>query len=216
MKKSYYPLFLNLDAKKCVIFGGGEVALRKVKMLLDFRTDVAVISPEVCPELVELGKNRTIKIIARKYHPDDLNDALIAIAATDDEKTNQVIAHEAGRKGVLVNVVDRPELCDFIVPAYIKRGDVTIAVSTNGKSPALARKIRARLEQDFGEEYAALAELIGEVRGELRKLNARLDGENWQEALDLDLLTELLRKGETGKARAILLDSLKTAGEVSS
>lgn len=215
MKKTlYYPVMLNLQDKKCIVFGGGEVALRKVKMLRDFGAEVTVISPALCPGLAGLADRKAINALRRHYQPGDLKGVFIAIAATDDRNVNTTIANEARELGVLVNVVDVPELCDFIVPAYVRRGDVTIAVSTAGKSPALARKIRARLEQEFGEEYAALAQLVGEVRNELKELNTEADGETWQEALDLDLLIALLKKGEAGKARAILLNSLKTTGGV--
>lgn len=209
-KSSYYPVFLNLDGKKCVVFGGGEVALRKVKMLRDFGAEVTVISPALCPGLVTLAGSRVINALRRAYRPGDLNNAFVVIAATDEKDVNAAIASEARELGVLVNIINAPEVCDFIVPAYVRRGDVTIAVSTAGRSPALARHIRGRLEREFGEEYAALAQLIGEVRSELRELNTKPDSETWQEALDLDLLIDLLKKGESSKARAILLNGLKT------
>ncbi|HUU08288.1 MAG TPA: hypothetical protein VMW61_02065, partial [Dehalococcoidales bacterium] len=110
---------------------------------------------------------------------------------------------------VLVNVVDDAQNSDFIVPSCLRRGDVTIAVATAGRSPALARKIRTRLEKDFGEEYAALAQLIDEVRAEVKKRGITVGGDDWQEALDLDELTKLLRKGEREKARALILSRLK-------
>jgi precorrin-2 dehydrogenase/sirohydrochlorin ferrochelatase len=198
-KASYYPVFLNLDGRKCTVFGGGEVALRKVKMLSDFGAEVTVISPALCPGLAGLADRKAINALRRDYQPSDLKGAFIAIAATDDRDINTAIASEARELGVLVNVVNVPELCDFIVSAYVRRGDVTIAVSTAGKSPALARKIRARLEQEFGEEYAALAQLVGDVRSELKELNIRADGETWQEALDLDLLIALLKKARPVK-----------------
>lgn len=211
---SCYPMFLNISGKRCLVVGGGEIALRKVKMLLDFEAAVTVISPALCSGLAELTEQKKINVLRRGYEPSDLKDAFIAIVATDDKSVNAEITREARGLGVLVNVVDVPELCDFIVPAYVRRGDVTIAVSTAGKSPALARKIRARLEQEFGEEYAALAELISEVRSELKESNSKADGETWQKSLDLDLLITLLRKDEAGKAKATLLNSLKTTGGV--
>jgi precorrin-2 dehydrogenase/sirohydrochlorin ferrochelatase len=110
----------------------------------------------------------------------------------------------------LVNVVDVPELSDFIVPSYVLRGDVTLAISTAGRSPALARKLRSQLEEQFGEEYGTLARLAGEVRAEVRKDGAAIDGETWQAALDIDRLLDLIRSGETEKAKAVLLDGLRT------
>jgi len=110
---------------------------------------------------------------------------------------------------VLVNVVDDAENSSFILPSYVRRGDVTIAISTAGRSPALARKIRTKLEEDFGDEYASLALLIAEVRAEVKRQGIKVDGDAWQKALELGLLTDLLRRGDSEKARALLLSSLK-------
>jgi siroheme synthase-like protein len=110
---------------------------------------------------------------------------------------------------VLVNVVDDAENSDFIVPSCLRRGDLTVAVSTGGKSPALARKIRSRLQKEMGEEYAALVSIIGEVRSEMKRQGVEVNPEDWQVALDLDLLLDLLRRGESDKARTILLDNLE-------
>ncbi len=205
----YYPVFLNIEGKKCVVVGGGQVALRKVKALLEHKASVAVISPDLCPELNGLAESGAICVSRRSYQAGDLAGALIAIAATDDRRINLRISKEAKKTGVLVNVVDDADNSDFIVPSRICRGDVVIAISTAGKSPALARKIRTRLEKDFGEEYAALARLIDEVRAELKQAGIKVDGDDWQEALDLDLLIGLLKKGESQKAKALLLNNLK-------
>ena len=136
-------------------------------------------------------------------------NASIAIAATSDKSTNLAVVQEARRNAVLVNVVDEPENSDFIVPSYMRRGEITIAISTAGRSPALARKIRTKLEKELGDEYASLASLIGEVRAEVKRQGIKVNGDAWQEALDLDLLIELLRKGDNEKSQAILLSSLK-------
>ncbi len=214
-KLSYYPAFLNLSGKKCAVFGGGQIALRKVKMFLDFGAEVEAISPELCPELVQLVSSGTINAVTRGYQPGDLRGVFFAIAATDDRNANVEIAREGRREGVLVNVVDVPELCDFIVPSYLRRGDLTIAISTTGQSPALARKIRARLEREFDEEYSALARLINDVRAEIKRQGIRVDADAWQEALDIDLLISLLKQGEVQEARTILINSLKRNIEVS-
>jgi len=205
---SYYPLFLKVRGRKCVVVGGGEVALRKVEVLLGYGAEVKVISPCVCPELAELGSQNSIRIVERKYQEGDLEDTFVAIAATDDNEINKAVVSEAGQKSVLVNVVDDAEKSDFIVPSYMRRGDITIAVSTSGRSPALARKLRLKLESEFGEEYALLADAIGDIRDELKKKRIRVDAETWQQALDLDVIIALLRKGEAEKARTVLLDNL--------
>ena len=185
------------------------MALRKVKGLLEHGASVEVISLDVCPELRELAKAKKIGLKGKKYEPADLNVTFVAIAATTDSETNQEVASEARRQKILVNVVDNPEQSDFIVPAYLCRGNLTVAVSTAGKSPALARKIRTRLENNFGEEYASLTDLIGEVRAELKQKALRPSGDDWQKALDLDLLIELLRTGQREKAKTTLLGNLK-------
>ncbi len=206
---AYYPVFLSLGAKRCVVVGGGQVALRKVRVLLEYGASVEVISPDFCSELVQMAEGGKVRLLSREYRAGDLKDAFVAIVATDDSRTNRKVAGEARRNTVLVNVVDDAENSDFILPSYLRRGDVTIAVSTSGRSPALARKIRARLEDDFGEEYACLALLINEVRAEIKRQGIKVSGDLWQEALDLDLLSGLVREGNSEKARAVLLGNLK-------
>jgi siroheme synthase-like protein len=191
------------------VVGGGQVALRKVRALLEHGADVEVISPEPCPELVQLAETGEIRSLNRKYRAGDLTGVFIAITATDNADTNRQVLAEARKGAVLLNVVDDAENSDFIVPSYLRRGQVTVAVSTAGKSPALARKIRSRLEKELGDEYASLALLINEVRTEVKLEGIKLDGDDWQEALDLDQLLGLLRRGEMEKARATLLSNLK-------
>lgn len=206
---AYYPVLLNISGKRCVVIGGGQVALRKVRALLEHGANVEVISPEFCSELGQLDENGEIHVRNREYQAGDLKGVFIVIAATDNRDINLQVKNEARMNAVLVNVVDDAENSDFIVPSYLRRGDITIAVSTAGRSPALARKIRARLEKDFGEEYASLALLIDEVRTEVKRQGIKVDGDTWQEALDLDLLSGLLRRGESKKGRDILLSSIR-------
>ena len=205
----YYPIFLNISGKKCVVVGGGHVALRKTKTLLDYGADVEVISPDLCPELNRLTETGEIAAQRKLYQSGDLKGALIVIVATDDRSINIEIAKEAKGTGVLVNAVDDPSNSDFIVPSCLRRGDVTLAISTAGRSPALARKIRTRLEKDLVDEYAALALLIDEVRAEIKRLGIKVSGDDWQKALDLNLMIDLLKKGNGEKARELLLSNLK-------
>ncbi len=207
--RPYYPIFLNIRGRRCVVVGGGQVALRKVRTLLEHKANVELISPHLCSELNQLAGVGEISVLRRGYRAGDLQEAFIVIAATNDNDINLEIVAEARRTGVLVNVVDDAESSNFILPSYIRRGNVTIAISTAGRSPALARKIRTRLEKEFGEEYASLALLIDEVRTELKEQGIKVDGNAWQKVLDLDLLCDMLRKGDNEKARAILLDNLK-------
>jgi len=206
----YYPILLNIQGKKCLVVGGGEVALRKAQMLVEHGANVEIVSPTFCPELNQLVKDGTIQAIHRDYETEDLNDVFLAVAATDDIKTNEKVATEARKIGILVNVVDKPDISDFIVPSYFRRGDIIVAVSTSGRSPALARKIRGELERDFKAEYAQLAVIASEVRSELKQRGVTVSGDDWQEVLNLNSLIELIRRGKNQEAREIMLTKLKT------
>lgn len=206
---AYYPVYLNLNGRKCVVVGGGRIALRKVKALLEHGAEITVISPDLCLELLQLAGSGKIHALKREYGTGDLEGAFVAIAATDSREIHRQIVAEARKQAVLVNTVNDAENSDFIVPSYFRRGDVTVAVSTAGRSPALARKIRLLLERELGDEYALLANLISEVRSEVKGRKIKVDGDAWQEAIDLDVLLELLRRGEVEKARATLLNNLK-------
>jgi siroheme synthase-like protein len=205
----YYPIFLNLEGKKCVVVGGGKVALRKIKILLDCRAHVFVISPTSHPEITKLSKRKAIHWIPRAYKAGDLKNAVITLACTDMKSINRKVAEEARKSGIPVNVADDPEQSDFITPSFFKRGNLMVAVSTSGVSPALARKLRTMLEKSFGEEYASLLSLIGEVRSMLKEKGQKVGTEAWQKALDLDLLIQLMQIGQTEKAKTILLNKLK-------
>lgn len=188
--------------------GGGEVALRKVKMLLECGGKVTVIGPKPHPEMLKLSAEGAIHLVQRDYEAGDLKGAIIAVAGTNAKEINRKVANEARKEGVLINVVDDPEQSDYIVPSLFRRGDLTVAISTGGTSPALARKIRTRLEQKMGEEYASLLSLIGEVRSILKKSGQIVSADAWQSALDLDSLIELVRAGDREKAKIDLLARL--------
>lgn len=138
----YYPIFLNIEGKRCVVIGGGRVAKRKIEGLLRARADVVVISPNLDEELKKM-----VLWINREYKNGDLDGAFIAIAATNNKEVNQMVYNEAEERGVLVNVVDTPNFCRFIVPSIVEKEDFTIAISSCGKNPSLSKKIRLRLEE---------------------------------------------------------------------
>ncbi|MCJ7515518.1 MAG: bifunctional precorrin-2 dehydrogenase/sirohydrochlorin ferrochelatase [Dehalococcoidia bacterium] len=209
----YYPILLNIQGKRCLVVGGGEIALRKVQTLLEHGAIVEVVSPALCPELNQLVKEGAVRPIQRDYKTEDLNNVLLVIAATDDTKVNAKIAADARKKGILVNVVDKPDISDFIVPSYFRRGDIVVAVSTSGKSPALARKIRVELERNLKAEYARLAVIANEVRSEVKQLGITISGDDWQEVLNLNSLIELIKRGKSKEAREIMLTKLKTMGK---
>jgi precorrin-2 dehydrogenase/sirohydrochlorin ferrochelatase len=208
----YYPAFLNIRERRCVVIGGGEVALRKVRGLLECGAQVTVISPAFHPTLVELAEGGRITPVYREFEPGDLNRALIAIAATDVREVNQKVAEEARDRGVLVNVVDSSEQSDFIIPSSFRRGGLSVAISTGGMSPALARKIRMKLEEILGEEFAPLLSMIEDVRSTLKLKGMVANADAWEKALDLDLLIGLVQTGQLEEARAALLSELGAQG----
>lgn len=164
METPYYALSLNLTGRKCLVVGGGRVAERKVKSLLECNAKVTVVSPEATDILKELAQAGKIGYEAREYCEDDLEQVFVAISATDSQELNRKVAQDCFARNIPINVVDDPEYCSFIVPAVVRRGDLTISISTGGKSPALAKKIRQELEQQYGNEYAILLEYLGRAR----------------------------------------------------
>ena len=205
----YYPIFLDLAGRRCLVVGGGTVALRKVEALLEHQAIVKVISPKLSSQLEKMASENTIEIEARQYRSGDLEGAFLVIAATDNAEVNGRVSRDARRLGLLINVVDDAARSNFIVPSSLSRGDITIAISTAGTSPALARKIRTELEDYFGAEYAALARLAGEVRRQLIGSGQAVSPERWQKALDIGYLIGMLREGKEAEARAALLSRLK-------
>lgn len=160
----FYPVFLNLKNKLCVVIGGGKVAERKVISLLKAGAKVKIISPEVTETLKKLIQTRDIQWEKRPYQEEDLKEAFLVIAATSSPEVQVRVFQEAEEKGIPCNVVDKPELCSFIVPSVVQRGDLLIAISTGGASPAVARRIREKLESLFGEEYTIYLRLMRKIR----------------------------------------------------
>lgn len=155
-----------------------------------------------------MAKAAKLRIHSREYREGDLRGAYVAIAATDNRETNARIAGEAHRIGCLVNAVDNADNSDFIVPSHLKRGDIIIAVSTSGKSPALARRLRTSLEKQFGPEYTQLVRLVSEVRTEIKKRGLSVDENAWQETLDLELLIRLIKEGKSTEAKSMMIGNL--------
>ncbi len=187
----YYPVFWNISGKKCVVVGGGEVAQRKVTRLLDCGAKVFVVSPVLTQELLLLKDKNIITHHAREYSVEDINGAALVIGATDDDVINAAVSSDAIKKGIPVNIVDDPQKCDFILPSLLERGDLTIAIGTGGKSPALARYLRERLEETFGEDYAILAGVLGKLRDKMEKNSGQ--GKVWFDKLMDAGLLEAIR-----------------------
>jgi precorrin-2 dehydrogenase / sirohydrochlorin ferrochelatase len=163
----YYPLFLDITDRRCVVVGGGDVAERKVGRLLDFGASVIVVGKALTPGLETMKKEGRINHIDADYDKAFIDDAFLVIGATDRDDVNAEISRDGREKGILVNIVDDPDKCDFVLPSLLKQGDLLIAISTGGKSPALAKKLREDMEQLFGTEYQTLLEVMGQLREKL-------------------------------------------------
>jgi len=200
----YYPVFLDIADKKCVVVGGGEVAARKVKRLLDCGAKVSVVSPELTLELAALKDADMISHIAGEYLSEFIYGSALVIGATDDEKTNLVISQDAREKGIPVNIVDDPQKCDFILPSIVERGDLVIAIGTGGNSPALARHLREELESRYGTEYEIFLQILGRLRSQMTK-NAG-DGRSWFDSLISSGILELIRKKDWEKVKKTVLE----------
>ena len=204
---SYYPVFLDLKGRPCVIIGGGEVAERKISNLLDCQAKLTIISPEVTGPIHEMASRGELKWLPREYRDGDLKGVFLAIAATDLQRVNQAIAKEAANERVVLNVVDNTPLCTFIAPSIVKRGDVTVAVSTGGTSPALARKLRVSLERSEALQYAPLAGILSLARKELKRRAAEVHPDRWQECINGELLA-LVNAGQEEQAFEQLMHNL--------
>jgi precorrin-2 dehydrogenase / sirohydrochlorin ferrochelatase len=195
--KTYTVCLVGLQSRIAVVIGGGEVAAQKIKGLLKAEVQIKVISPVLNAELQSLAEDGKITHIRRNYQEGDLAGAFLAIAATDKAAVNHAVWSEAQRRDCLVNVVDDPTHSSFIVPAMLQRGDMSIAITTGGGSPALARRLRERLELEIGTEYGTLNEIMAELRPELKqsypssqeRLNAAL------RVIDSDILKVIREQG---------------------
>jgi precorrin-2 dehydrogenase/sirohydrochlorin ferrochelatase len=165
LETPFYIACLRLTGRRCLVVGGGEIGLEKVEGLLACDGRVVLVAPDAVPELVTLAEEGSIEWIPREYEPGDVDNTFIAIAATDDTDVNIRVFEDAERRAMLVNVVDVPPLCNFILPAIVRTGPLAIAISTAGASPALAKRIKAQIAEEYGEPYARLAVLLNEVRG---------------------------------------------------
>jgi siroheme synthase-like protein len=206
----YYPAFLDLRGRNCLVVGGGPVAERKVESLLECGARVRVVTREATDGLAELSRCGSIEFHLRDYASDDLLGVFLVIAATDDPTVQARVGAESKERGLLVNVVDDPANCTFIVPAVARRGELSIAVSTGGRSPALAARIREKLEGLFGPEYEEWVDLLGKLR---ETLAARFpDPEErkaaWYRVVDSNCV-ELIRRGERDLMQKQLEDLLR-------
>ena len=198
----YYPIFLDIRDKKCVIVGGGEIAARKTERLLDCGAKVLVISPKLSPAITALKEKDIISHVATAYSGDLIDGAALVIGATDDEKINAQISLDARRKCIPVNIVDDPMKCDFILPSLVQRGDLAIAIGTGGKSPALARHLREELELKYGKEYEIFLNILGNLRVKMVKNEGV--GKDWFESLLAVGILDFIREKDREKVKKIV------------
>jgi precorrin-2 dehydrogenase/sirohydrochlorin ferrochelatase len=163
----YYPIFLDIKGRNCLVVGGGDVGTRKVEMLLECGGSVTVVSMDTTERLKRLAQARRITLVTRAYRSSDLDNRFLIIGATNDEQLNQQLSMDAEKHNQLCNIADRPAACNFILPAIVEQGDLVLAISTSGKSPAFAKKLRKDLEKQFGKAYAIFLNLMGAIRDRL-------------------------------------------------
>jgi precorrin-2 dehydrogenase/sirohydrochlorin ferrochelatase len=213
MHPSYYPIALDLAGKRCLVVGGGAIATDKVAGLLRARADVTVIAPHATDWLEERAAEGRIALHRRPYRPDDLDGIYLAYGATDDPAVNEAITERARSAGILVNAVDDIPNCDFFAMAIARRGDLQIAISTDGQSPAFSRWVREYLDAWLPTEFGDLLAILGDVRKQLRAEGPVPPYEHWQEAITDEVLLRLRHGDRAGAHRQVLTTLREAAAE---
>jgi precorrin-2 dehydrogenase len=192
----FYPILVDLQGKRALVVGGGKVAQRKIETLLEHGATVQVVAKELTEALEGLRNAGRIEVLGEEFSEAFVEGVFVVFAATDDAPLNRRVSRAAQHRGLLVNAVDQPADCNFIVPSVLSRGDLLIAVSTSGKSPAFARKVRVALEQSFGEEYGLFLNLMGNLRKEIlrRGLSPEENKGTFEDLVTSDLLTAIREK----------------------
>ena len=205
----YYPVHLDINNRNVLVVGGGGVGSRKVRTLLACGARVTVVSLEASRQLLDLATSGEIILEKRSYQSDDLNGMFLVIGATNDEKLNRQISGDADRLNTLCNIADRPEVCNFILPSIVHRDDLVITISTSGKSPALAKKLRKTLEYQFGKEYGVFLKLMGAVRKKLLSQAHQPEAHKhlFEKLIAADLIAKI-REGKTAEIDALLFEIL--------
>jgi precorrin-2 dehydrogenase/sirohydrochlorin ferrochelatase len=201
---AYFPVFLELAGRRCVVVGGGVVAERRIAGLLAAGAAITVIAPTLTSALAALAAEGRLRHEPRGYRAGDLAGFDLAFAATDAGDVNGALAREGRARGVWVNAADDPVNCTFILPALVRRGDLTVAVSTGGTSPALARAVREDLERYLTADYATLAQVAAEARRELRAAGRVADAEAWRRALGPEVRRLIVEGGREAAKRRLL------------
>ena len=204
-----YPINLRLQGQRCLVVGGGKVAVGKVRGLLEAGAHVTVIAPDISETIAAFDG---VQLERRAYQPGDLSGFRVAIVATGDSEVNRSVFLEGESTGVWVNASDDPDNCTFTLPARIRRGPLLVTFATGGNSPALASWLRHRYEAEFGPEYEVLIELLAEARADLRGKGLSTEGSGWQQALDSGML-DLIREGDLAEAKERLQACLSSSSD---
>jgi len=202
-----YPVFLNLTGRRCVIIGGGQIAEGKISKLLDSGAKIIVISPDATQGIRGFAERGQIEFDLRKYQEGDLQGAFLVIAATNDRVVNQEIFEEAEKQGILLNAVDDMPRCSFIAPSIVEKGPVTVAISTGGASPALARKLRENMEVSSALDWADATGVLSKARQIIKDKQIAVDPQRWQCCMTDELLT-MIQAGHENEALDLLMDLL--------
>ncbi len=216
MAREYYPVFFDLKHRSVLVIGGGRLALEKVNGLLAAEAQVTVVSSRLIEKLAVLRDAGRIEHLARDYRPDDMQGRALVMAAGEDASANAALHADARALGVPLNAADDPANCDFILPAVVRKPPLTLAISTGGGSPAMARRVREELTEYLAAETSSLAELVAELRAELREQGAfrSIPADAWQTAMD-DRVRILLAQRRRDEAKALLLARLNAAAVAS-
>lgn len=205
-----FPLFIDISGRKCVCIGGGNVAARKVQVLLEFDAHITVISPKTCKQLVELSSSGSVRIVEREYRTEDLEGAYLVIAATQDRGTNKQVHDDAVKRNILVNVADSPEECSFKFPSIVRREDLVIGITTSGSYPAFAKSARERIENLFPGYYGDALRLLKKFRNKV--LHGISDPDKRRKVME-EMLKEVFQWGDN-LTEELLSDKLNSIYEV--
>jgi siroheme synthase-like protein len=212
-KYPWYPIFIDIEDHRVVIIGGGNVCARKAEAMMNYGAQVTVVSPDFTEEIEQWARRGQLQIRRKRYDESDLDGAAIVIASTDDESVNTQIAADCRRRHIPVNVVDVTPLCEFIVPAIVDKGSVQIAVSTGGKSPALARTLKEDLQRLVGPEYDEVNELLGSLREGAKKiLPTDVDRKRFFDGIIARGILQMLREGRARDAYETIVRACEEAG----
>lgn len=205
----YFPIFIDLRGKPCLVVGAGEIGASKAAQLIKYGASVTVVAPEVHPDVDQWAKDGSIRLLRRSFQEADVEGMTLVVGSTSSTEVNTTVFEAASRRGILANIVDVPDLCSFTYGAIVERGDLQIVVSTSGRSPAYAARLRRELEDSYGEEYGIYLDILGQVRHQVQQTVDDLKHRKliYRRVFEMDLLP-LLREGRAEEARRLALQCI--------